>query len=608
MVDEIKVATTALKDLNASAKAGEKIFDGLGGKIIEVASATEGAGKAWTTFGRLTSGTGIWRFQNKLRAYLTILGSFQVRALAAEKAQREQNKATVDSIVAVEKMNKEMDDLWNANGKYNDQQKETLRTTDAYTASILAGKNENEAFAESLFDIIDLHKANRKAVKLGLAERKKAAKFEERLKTVKGRGILKTGIEVQKQQVYKKLTGDKSIKAERNSLGGFGKALKSVFGLKQRKKADIQLIKLLQDSNSLGDAFSTLIEELPKIAKNSAITKKILATMSTVRLATSKLAIVFYKKLLSFSLRAAPLLSMAYKVFVYMILGIVLFMVFAKVAYDIFGIIKDMGVIDDITTVLTEGISIASSIFGIASALINGDFKKMFDYLNDILDSTLVIIWNVALAAAKTGFGILVGIFYSLIDFMEYFFIKEGWKVVLPALLKIGKILLIAYFVKYLISQALLVIALYAFPLLIVVLIGAFIMAFWRDNIVSVFTGLHNIAVKIKDALTDDPDKGWWDAGLGPMLGFADGGVTKGGISLVGERGPEIVRMPTGSRVHSNTESKQMLKGSGGVTNNFNITVNAKDTSDAEMRRMAEQLGKMIGNKMNRMTSARGLL
>jgi len=78
---------------------------------------------------------------------------------------------------------------------------------------------------------------------------------------------------------------------------------------------------------------------------------------------------------------------------------------------------------------------------------------------------------------------------------------------------------------------------------------------------------------------------------------FANGGTSHGGLSLVGERGPELLNLNAGSRVYSNSQSKRMV---GGDTNVFNITINAKDTSDAEMRRVAEQLGKMIGNKINR--------
>lgn len=84
---------------------------------------------------------------------------------------------------------------------------------------------------------------------------------------------------------------------------------------------------------------------------------------------------------------------------------------------------------------------------------------------------------------------------------------------------------------------------------------------------------------------------------------FADGGVTRGGLAVVGERGPELVTLPRNSRVHSNTESKRMVKSSSGGST-FNITINAKDTSDTELRRIADKIGKMINNKVNRRTSS----
>ena len=84
---------------------------------------------------------------------------------------------------------------------------------------------------------------------------------------------------------------------------------------------------------------------------------------------------------------------------------------------------------------------------------------------------------------------------------------------------------------------------------------------------------------------------------LGIKGRFAKGGTSHGGLSLVGEQGPELLQLNAGSKIYSNSQSKRMM---GGSTNIFNITINAKDTSDAEMRRVAQQLGKMIGNKLNR--------
>ena len=44
---------------------------------------------------------------------------------------------------------------------------------------------------------------------------------------------------------------------------------------------------------------------------------------------------------------------------------------------------------------------------------------------------------------------------------------------------------------------------------------------------------------------------------------FAHGGISHGGTALVGERGPELVSLPSGSRVHPN--------GSGGGATNFHF-------------------------------------
>ena len=87
---------------------------------------------------------------------------------------------------------------------------------------------------------------------------------------------------------------------------------------------------------------------------------------------------------------------------------------------------------------------------------------------------------------------------------------------------------------------------------------------------------------------------------------FANGGVSAGGMAVVGERGPELVSLPKGARVHSNSQSKKMS--SSVVNNNVSVTINAKDTSDAELRRIADQVGNMITNKMNRSVSSSGFV
>ena len=94
---------------------------------------------------------------------------------------------------------------------------------------------------------------------------------------------------------------------------------------------------------------------------------------------------------------------------------------------------------------------------------------------------------------------------------------------------------------------------------------------------------------------------------LGKKIGiFSKGGTVTTGMQLVGEKGPELVSLPRGSRVHSNNDSRNIARNAkGGVVNNYNITINAKDTSKAEMRRVADEIGRMVSSKINRRTSHR---
>lgn len=60
----------------------------------------------------------------------------------------------------------------------------------------------------------------------------------------------------------------------------------------------------------------------------------------------------------------------------------------------------------------------------------------------------------------------------------------------------------------------------------------------------------------------------------------ATGGITSGGMTMVGEAGPELVKLPRGSHVYNNTDSKQMI-GGGGITINVNAPVTGVDNLKA---------------------------
>ena len=90
--------------------------------------------------------------------------------------------------------------------------------------------------------------------------------------------------------------------------------------------------------------------------------------------------------------------------------------------------------------------------------------------------------------------------------------------------------------------------------------------------------------------------------GISKAKMFASGGTSAGGMAIVGERGPELVNLPPGARVHSNDASRNM--GGGGA---IHVHVNGRvGASDAEIRDIAQKVAREIKLQMNRTGSAVG--
>jgi len=90
---------------------------------------------------------------------------------------------------------------------------------------------------------------------------------------------------------------------------------------------------------------------------------------------------------------------------------------------------------------------------------------------------------------------------------------------------------------------------------------------------------------------------------IASAIGFAStGGTVTTPLTVVGERGPEIVSLPKGSQVTSNAQSKNMR---GGVTNNITVQVQGRiGASDQEIRDIAKKVGEHINREINRHTSS----
>jgi hypothetical protein len=222
----------------------------------------------------------------------------------------------------------------------------------------------------------------------------------------------------------------------------------------------------------------------------------------------------------------------------------------------------------------------------------------------------------------ETAWTLLLVVWDMLISFIAKFFGDAEFRdKILSGAWKIGKWILAAWAIKYVAGILLTLAGIYALPLIVGIILFAGIYKLISKYWDPIFSGIKKVITfiveglqkfigwlekavdSIKDALTDDPDKGWWDENKS-ILGLSTGGLTSGNVNLVGEKGPELVKLPAGTRVYSNSQSKSMNAGGSTVINNH-ITINARDTSDGELRRIADKIGTMVNNKMNRTTSSR---
>ena len=84
----------------------------------------------------------------------------------------------------------------------------------------------------------------------------------------------------------------------------------------------------------------------------------------------------------------------------------------------------------------------------------------------------------------------------------------------------------------------------------------------------------------------------------GMLTGYADGTYNHpGGLALVGERGPELLRLPTGSQVYPTGVSQPMMQSARGGGDTYNITIDAKNVREfndiVRIARSARQNGRM---------------
>ena len=562
--DEVQKLAGNLSDLNKVTLDAGIGFQGMTKKLIKMSDATSRAGKKWTIFSRVVSGSPIWKIQNKVRAFIDVLAQVEQSAQANAKAAKEQEQRVIDSVKAYESLKKPLEDaikLREKDARYalrfsskNKQLREAIKGTHAYNKARLEGVDVDKSMLKGLDEIIKKGKQQQNQF---MAARKQA-KFVKDMETAKGRAKISKDISRQVDEI--KNRPRPQIKQ------GIAKTYLN---------ATIKLDSLVQDikKNGLIDAMGSTFGLISRAIKRSEKLQKL-------RIRVMLMLLVAFGVI-------KPVFSYLFKVLIIMMIVMGAIMIAAKVLYDTFDLMEDLpfffALVKVVAGAILENLML---IFGMIGALLSGDMYAFIDYALDFVDNLLIIGLGLLGIALYGLLGLASGILYSLMDtvfrYVSGLFGGENAefsKTVNDILLRGLMIFAAVYAVKQL-----------AIMMLHVALTKGIYLLLPAMILVAVIAGVKFLYKTLKSKL--------------PF--FANGGVSAGGMAVVGERGPELVSLPKGARVHSNSQSKKMS--SSVVNNNVSVTINAKDTSDAELRRIADQVGNMIANKMNRSVSSSGFV
>ena len=247
-----------------------------------------------------------------------------------------------------------------------------------------------------------------------------------------------------------------------------------------------------------------------------------------------------------------------YAKFLPVLLGFVLFFTAFFILYRI---LKSGGFLENITAVITTAFEALSFAFGlvweglsrIVDGFASGDFFKVLEGVAYILGGlavgALTLLGTIVVGALTLVYSVLKGAIYGTLERLNS---SVGKAVSTIFYIGAGIALLVAFFV--------------GFPAILVA---------------AVLTGVGYLIEKFTP--------------------FSKGGtVSNNGMQLVGEKGPELVKLPVGSRVFSNKDSRNMVS-SGGTTNNITVQVTGRvGASDQEIKDIARKVSREIGLQMNR--------
>ena len=552
-----------------------------------LAQATEGLAKSigvvaneskmWTAASRLLSGTGLWKLQNYLRGGIQLLTFYKDAQAKAIESQNESMKslaALSDEYAIVQtKMQELQTDIIGEKDVFDEAMKDNLEL-----------KLQYESMAKAIEDgIIKEEDARARAAKRTLAiyeyQGKQMQKLLDKRNKLVEKELLKEELltkasEVRKAKVALKMAKDVLKANER--LGKFDEG--DVRDVAEKKK-ELEAARGELKKQRGGFKQGMLSVELPAYVEyfTNAWEKKesIKENLAKIR---DKLTLGAMSKL-------GKVAGLAIKYSV-------MFVLFLMGAFVIFSIIRKILESAEAMDVIMETISnVMNSVFTVIEGFMllfsaffgSGTFMERLSQFKDGIGKILLGIFGglfaILLGVGKLLFGKLIEGIIGLYNTAKDWVIQN---IAMPLLEKLREARLkLEELYVYIVGKA--------------IEFGMFIVA-----VLAFIGGLPTLLGRVVGSLATMIYETIKGDGIPFVPFFAEGGVSAGGLAVVGEKGPELVNLPKGARVHSNAESRKMAGG-----NTIHVHVNGRlGASDSELRDIAKKVGRMVSAEINRSTSS----
>ncbi len=613
--------------------------------------------KNWEVFSRFISGTGLWRVQNRIKATVILLNEMASSTERRRLEEVKQLKVYAEIADQAEEIQKIQDNIKlaeNASGQARENALQALRKKSKIFGGLLFQyQDENKALKEmsklmdkQVKDIEKLEKAATKGArrrKEGLIANSLTVKLSKDIAKYSKIGFenVKNKVKAQKQVIAAtEKVNELSEKVTEKITPLFGpvaameKKFKE-FGAKPDSKIKERDPSISSSRFQIGNKFLKTAEGPEKIKEFKRL-KLLMKIAKATEYAATPLT------------NMAKFLGRIAKGIVLIIRSMVMAAGYLLLVMLILTLLKS--VYDETKEELILGFNKMKEVFSIGMAMVSSGLADAKDALEriwagfqegDILEVVLGV-GELLLAGLTVLGGLIVATLGAVLAGIGTYLLelgRTGYDAIFEATGSV-EAAIIGGGLKIL-SVVMRVVAAVAFLAVffgggwIAVLIGALAVLLWKlaehiyknlDNIVIYLSAIKIFAATIITTLAGLPEQignfigdkfkeamdvtgaakdrvGGALSSAKNFIGLAEGGrVSQSGLAVVGERGPELVQLPRGAQVHSNSASKAIASS---VTNNITVQVTGRvGANDAEIRDIANKVAREINSRMNRTTTS----